>query len=218
MGTSRTARFRAFRAKAWFPAMTAGPLVAMAAFLAAAGPAAAQAIDAAGMKKLAEGGVLMAINADEQGSAALIDAVIDIPVSRHVLWTTMLDCERMKRAVGGLEGCRVIERDPQGSWDVREHIMSWSWLLPNVRSVFRSDFTGEEKISFRRVDGDLAILEGEWRLEPLNGGAATRLYYKTRVGASIPVPAFIIRDALDADVRETMLQLRDEAIRAAAGR
>lgn len=194
----------------------AAPL-ALAACLLGAGPTVAVAIDAAGEKKLAAGGVLVAINEDETGSAALIDAVIDVPVTRHILWTTMLDCERMKRVVGGLEGCRVIKRDPKGSWDVREHTISWGWLLPNIRSVFRSEFTGEERITFRRVEGDLDPLEGEWRLEPLKDGTATRLYYKNKMGTSLPLPGFMVRDALEADVPETMRQLRDEAVRAAAG-
>lgn len=183
--------------------------------LAAAGAAAAFTIDATVAKRLAAGEVLISVGPDETGSAALIDAVIDVPVPRRSLWTTMLDCDRMKRVVGGLESCKVLERDPQGRWDIREHVINWGWLLPNLRSVFRSEYTGDEKIAFRRIEGDLTVLDGYLRLDQLDGGKRTRLFYKNKIGTSLPLPGFMVRDSLEKDIPETLRQLRAEAIRAA---
>lgn len=184
--------------------------------LLAAGPGAAFTIDAASEKRLATGEVLISVGPDETGSAALIDAVIDVPVPPRSLWTTMLDCERMKRVVEGLESCKVLERDPKGRWDVREHVINWGWLVPNIRSVFRSEFTGVEKIAFRRLEGDLTALEGHWLLKSLDRGKKTRLFYKNKIAMSLPLPAFVVRNALEADIPKTLRQLRVEAIQASA--
>ena len=46
------------------------------------------------------------------------------------------------------------------------------------------------RIKFARIGGDLTYLDGEWRLQPLTGGGATRLVYDTRVGFHALVPSF----------------------------
>lgn len=179
-------------------------------------PAPARALSEAQIKKLEAGGVLVSVNPDKSG-AALIDAAIDIPVPRRALWTAMLDCERMKRVITGLKSCRVVERDPKGAWDVREHVIDFAWFLPNVRSVFRSELEEDTRIVFRRVSGDLTVLEGEWRLEPLAGGKATRLWYKNKVGMSLPVPKSMIRDSLLEDTPIMLRELRAEVARPGGG-
>lgn len=146
------------------------------------------------------------------GSAGVVAAAIDIPVSPAVLWSAMLDCGRAARIVSGLSSCRVLERDPKGQWDVREHVVRWSWLMPSTRSVFRSVYEPPQRIRFNRVAGDLKSLDGEWVLQELPGGEATRVHYMATVDPGIPVPRPLLRAAIESDVPRTLKALRDEAL------
>jgi ribosome-associated toxin RatA of RatAB toxin-antitoxin module len=136
-----------------------------------------------------------------------------VPAPPARVWAAMTDCTRALKFLRGLVGCRIIERDPAGAWDVREHVVSWISLLPNVRSVFRSEYVVNRSIAFRRVSGDIDVMEGVWQLEPLRNGAATRLRYTARVGKDTYVPASIIRSAIESDVPKTLRSLRDEVLR-----
>ena len=83
--------------------------------------------------------------------------------------------------------------------------------LPAVRSVFRSRYIPFETIAFQRVEGDLAMMEGEWRLVPLKAGKETRLFYRARITPGWPVPDGLVRAAIEADVPKTLTALRREA-------
>ncbi len=171
-----------------------------------------QALDAVALRQLKAGEVIIDVRPDPQGATGLIQAIIDIPAPPQRVWQVMVDCERSKRTIPSLKTCRVTERAADGSFDVREHVVQWIWPLPAVRSVFRSDYQPFQRIAFRKIEGDLELLEGEWRLEPLSGGAATRLSYRARVTPGWPVPGALVRSAIEADVPKTLAALRREAV------
>jgi hypothetical protein len=149
---------------------------------------------------------------DEDASAADVTASIDIAAPPPIVYAVMLDCSLALRIVSGLESCRVLERSADGAWDVREHIISINILLPRIRNVFRSDYDRDRRIRFRRVDGDLRASEGEWRLQPLAAGTATRVTYRSRVALSAPVPGLLVRAAIRYDVPSTLVALRRESM------
>ena len=124
----------------------------------------------------------------------------------------MVDCSRALRIVTGLESCRVIERSADGTWDVREHVISVNILLPRVRNVFRSEYEQNRLIRFRRVDGDLRVSDGEWRLQPLAGGTATRVTYRAHVALSVPVPGPLVRAAIRYDIPNMLAALRRQSL------
>ena len=168
-------------------------------------------LDAAARQKLKAGEILVEVIADPQGTEALINAVLDIAASPSQLWAVMLDCESSKRTIASLKSCRIVDKSPDESCDVREHVIQWIWPLPSVRSRFRSCYQPFQSIKFHRTEGDLAVLIGEWRLEPLNQGHATRLFYQSRISLGWPVPSSLVRAALNADIPKTLSALRREA-------
>lgn len=170
------------------------------------------ALDAGALRQLKAGDVVIDVRPDPQGATGLIQAVIDIPASPRRVWGAMLDCESSKRTIPSLKTCLVKEVAADGRFDVREHIVQWIWPLPAVRSVFRSEYQPFQRIAFRKIEGDLELLEGEWRLEPLSGGAATRLSYRARITPGWPVPDAMVRAAIEADVPKTLAGLRREAV------
>ena len=141
----------------------------------------------------------------------LIMGAIDIEAPPAAVWKVVVDCDLAPRMVASLKSCRVIERGPAGAWDVREQV-SKPGFLPSVRSVFRSDYEPERRVRYHRVDGDLRFLEGEWRLVPLRGGAATRALYENRAGMPYRLPGALMRMAARHDVAAALIALRRESL------
>lgn len=188
-----------------FQVSVTGMALAMAA---AAAPAHALDLDAAALAKLKAGETVTRFTADKSQSAAgLLEAVIDIQAPREAVWKVLTDCQRAITVFSGLKTCKVLKAEPGGKADVREHVISWSKLLPNVRSVFRSQYDAPKTIAFARTEGDLKELKGEWRLEQLPDGA-TRLHYAASIVVGIPVPAQLVRLALENDMPKSMKAIR----------
>ena len=80
--------------------------------------------------------------------------------------------------------------------------------------MFRSEYDEPREIRFKRVGGDLPVLEGTWTLLPLANGTRTRLVYMARLGITTVVPTAILRGLIRSEVTSTLEDLRAEAVRA----
>lgn len=170
-------------------------------------------IDAEAARQLRTGEVILAITPDESGEAdGHITAVIDIAAPPPKVYAVMVDCARAMKFVDQLTMCKVLETSADGSYDIREHHSRWLAIMPEMVSVFRSDYVPDREIRFSRVSGDLKFLQGSWLLQPMANGRATRLFYDARVGVDVPVPAFMIRASLESDVRRLLKALRLEVL------
>jgi len=149
------------------------------------------------------------VRPDADGSSGVIRAAIDVAAPEAVVWSVMTDCDLAPRMVANLKSCRILERDPQGRWDVREEITR-ATFTPSVRTVYREEFEPTHRMVFHRTGGDLKVLEGEWRLEP--HGDQVRVTYEARVAAPFSVPGWVARLAMRHDVPMALLALRREAL------
>ena len=181
------------------------------AVLLLAGPARADwALDAQGLARVAAGGVHADVRPDPRGATGLVHGAIDIAAPPDVVWGAITDCANAARVAPGVRGCRLVERDPAGRWDVREMIVGWNPVTAPFRTVFRSEFEARRVIRFRCVGGDVALCLGEWRLEALPGGR-TRVLYENRATSPIPAPAPIARAAMRHNLLRSLESLRREA-------
>lgn len=172
-----------------------------------AGPACALDLPPRAEDLLDRGRPWVEVKPDADGSSGQIHAAIDIAASKEAIWAKMLDCNAALRMVADLKSCRVVDRDPQGAWDVREQV-SRPAFLPSVRNVYRSDYDPPNRIRFRRTGGDMRVFEGEWRLDTRPNGV--RVSYQARASAPFTVPGWIARSALRHDVSAALLALRRE--------
>lgn len=143
-------------------------------------------------------------------------AAIDIPAPADAVFRTLRDCNRIVRFLKNVVSCKILKRDPAGTWELRETIVTISQMLPNFRAVARADYTIGRQIRFKQVEGSFDYLEGQWDLAPFRNGLATRAFYKVRAGTSVPVPEFMIQNLIQSDLPETLKRLRAEVIRGSA--
>lgn len=156
-------------------------------------------------------GAYVEVRPDPDGASGLIRAVEEIAAPPEIVWSLLTDCALAPRLAPGLKSCRILERDPAGRWDIREQI-SRPGLMPRFRSVVRSDFEAPRRLRFRRTDGDLKVLEGEWRLTPVRGGRATRVVYESRAASPYAVPGSLARLVIRRDVTLAMAALKRESL------
>jgi carbon monoxide dehydrogenase subunit G len=147
------------------------------------------------------------VDADTQGASGDIKAEVEIAAPPATVWKVLIDCGEVPHLMVGAKSCRVLQHDPGGRWDVREQVSKGA-LLPGIRTVLRSDYDAPHTVRFHRVDGDLKVLEGSWRLDPLDSGLRTRVSYDSRVAAPFGIPAFLARSVLRGDMPKTMNNLR----------
>lgn len=157
---------------------------------------------------LTKGGVWVASRPDPDKVSARVEAAIDIAATPEQVWRTMTDCKNAYRLITNLKSCRIVQGDMAKGWDVREHVTK-SGLIPSMRIVFRSDYTAYSGITFKLVEGDLKVEQGEWRLVPLRNGTATRVIYENRLALNLPVPQGLLADSLRKDTPKALTRLRD---------
>jgi carbon monoxide dehydrogenase subunit G len=157
------------------------------------------------------------VDTDQKAKAAHVSASIDIAAPPTVVWSVITDCARASNIIPNLESCRIIQHDPAGRWDIREHVIKWALLLPKLHTLVRTSYENGHRMLFKRVGGDMRISEGEWRIEPIGNAHATRLYYDALVAPSFPVPEFLVERTVHADL-PNLLQAIEHASEADAAK
>lgn len=180
-------------------------LIAIAVLVAT--PAAAEPMSPTARAALDAGRPYVDVRAS--GSSGTVRAGIDIPAPRDAIWRVMTDCALATKMSPSTKTCRVLERDPQGRWDVREQVSRRS-IVPPIRNVYRQDYDGPDRIRFRRTAGDLKVFEGEWRLVQI--GDQVRVTYEARVTAAFAVPGWAASMVLRHEIPLALEALRRESI------
>ena len=157
---------------------------------------------------LARGEAYAEVTPDPDGVSGKVSGVIDIEASPAKVWAVMTDCATAGKMITNLARCTILSGDIRRGSDVREHVTHRSLFLPAMRIVFRSVYEPFTRIRFDRVDGDLKVEQGEWRLQALKGGTATRVFYENRLAVDWPIPKALLRDGLRKDTPKVLVNLR----------
>ena len=188
--------------------------VAAAAFVCFfSAPASGETWDAADRAALRRGEAVVRLVEDDDGPGGRLQAAIDIAAAPSAVWPVMIDCAGAPNFVPRLESCSILETGADGGYDLREHKVQWIPLLPRLTLQFRSDYVVEREIRVHRTGGDLSRMEGVWRLEPIDGGRATRLHYDFSMATQTPLPRFIVRGAMVRDTPGVLEAVRAEVMR-----
>jgi hypothetical protein len=162
------------------------------------------------------GNPVVRVDTDEKVNAAHVRASIDIAAPPAAVWGVITDCARQPQIVPNLESCRIVKHDPAGRWDIREHIINWATLMPKLRTVVRTSYDGIHRMLFKRVDGDMRISEGEWRVEPTANARASRLYYTALVAPKMPVPQFMVEHTVNNELPNLLRAIERASVADAA--
>jgi ribosome-associated toxin RatA of RatAB toxin-antitoxin module len=138
-----------------------------------------------------------------------VRAAIRIKAPADRVYAAMTNCEVALQFVPHLRECVVVDRDPQGRFEVISHVSDVGWFMPTSRYTFRAEYDPPRSIDFRHVSGDFRENEGRWELTPVDAGRATLVTYRVRVIPSIPVPQWAVRGVLKRELPKLLRALRD---------
>jgi ribosome-associated toxin RatA of RatAB toxin-antitoxin module len=137
-------------------------------------------------------------------------AKVLISASPDTVWGVLTDYGNLSRFIPNMTSSKILSNS--GSSKVVEQIDSRQVFLFSVvsRTKLAIQETYQERIDFSLIDGDLAAMEGSWKMEPVSsvpGRAANQVLITYSVYAqpngSTPTDAFytIFKDALDGTLQ-----------------
>ncbi len=82
-------------------------------------------------------------------------------------------------------------------------------FLPPIKYTVESKYENNRRITFRSTEGDLKDFRGMWEVEPSDGGKESVVTYSMYVQPGVPVPQWIVRQAIKSELPHTLIGLRD---------
>ncbi|MDB6088353.1 MAG: cyclase/dehydrase [Gammaproteobacteria bacterium] len=174
--------------------------------------------DPAVQQQLATGEVAVGVPLQTDQSRMHLRAAVRINASPEVIWRVLTDCEHAATFIPGVKRCTRVGSAADGSWEVIEQEVKYSWLMPAITAVFRAEYQRPRRIVFRRISGDLKDEEGTWLLEeaPQDAAAsavahATIVEYELYVDPGFWVPRVLVRHSLRSELPAALAALRTRA-------
>ena len=156
------------------------------------------------LKALESGEVLLL----PPGKENMVLAAIRIDAPTALVWSTMMDQERIPKYVKQVRAIEVLEKGD--NWKIIEQKLKMHPLLPKLGYVFREEYGPGYQINFKRVRGAFRELTGSWKLIPDEGGEHVILIYSTYVELGWYVPKSWIRNGINKDVPKLLKAFRNE--------
>lgn len=85
-------------------------------------------------------------------------------------------------------------------------------LVPSISYVVESRYVRNQRIDFKRIDGIPKEFNGYWHIQPLNNGTKSRVTYCLYVNPGIPLPQWLVREALKVELPRTLRALRKRVL------
>ena len=150
--------------------------------------------DAADWERLRAGEVLVrAYDNGEAGGAAEVTALFH--AAPATIWQTLEDCEANFRFVVGLEVCEVEIISER--YAKTRQVVNKPGLVPRTEFRFESIREPHRWVVIHGLSGDLEILEGSWRFDPVEGDDAVLVRHEIRVKPRFPTPRWLVRRTRD---------------------
>ncbi|MCS6813756.1 MAG: SRPBCC family protein, partial [Cyanobacteria bacterium] len=138
-----------------------------------------------------------------------------VDVAPELVWTVLTDYDRFADFLPGVVSSKVLETKTDGK--IVEQVSQQQIFLFTIQSRIRYSTreTGQERIDFQLIDGDLASMEGFWLLEPVApypGAKPNQILvtHQVRAQPTDGTPRDAFNDIYRNVLADTMAALRDE--------
>ncbi|WP_216351165.1 SRPBCC family protein [Leptolyngbya sp. 'hensonii'] len=138
-----------------------------------------------------------------------------VNASPEVVWAVLTDYENSTQYLPNLVSSKVLETNQHGK--VVEQVSERQIFVVTIRSRIRfaTKETDKQRIDFRLVEGDLAKMQGYWKLEPVApypGAKPNQVLITTQVEAepAAGTPTDIFYDIYKSALKDTMNAIRQE--------
>lgn len=81
-------------------------------------------------------------------------------------------------------------------------------IFPHITYLVESTYKRNQRVDFKRAGGSLKEFTGYWLLETLDNGKKSRVTYSLYVDPGIPLPQWLVREAIKVELPKTLRALR----------
>jgi uncharacterized membrane protein len=136
---------------------------------------------------------------------------LEIDAPPQACFEVLVDYESFPRWQNAVESIDVLDRHADGRG--RDVQVAVDAKFRKVTYTLRYSYEHPGRIAWDYVEGDVAHVEGEYLLEPIDGGERTRATYRLGIDPGVPVPSLVIRRLNGAVMKRSVEDLRDEVKR-----
>ncbi len=125
------------------------------------------------------------------------------------VWRIITNYKNATNVFPRLKECELLKSN--GNVKLIRHSLNPSGMPTRFNYVIEVTENYGKEISWHRKSGDFKEVEGFWRLEPINGGKATRVTYASHVVGTFLQPEILIKRQCKTDMPATMIALKTTA-------
>lgn len=148
--------------------------------------------------------LLQTTHSDKPGGAAQVTALFH--TTADAVWDVIGDCKYEFIYIRGLKLCEVLK--PGLSHMLIRHRIRNSWYTPTLDFTFEVSRKPGHFGEARLVEGDLRVLQGQWRLVPMADGDYVIVTHQIRIQPKIPAPRWLVRRSLRKDLPDMLACIR----------
>jgi len=152
--------------------------------------------------------MLQTIHSDQPGGAARVTALFHS--TTDAVWKVIGDCKYEFIYIRGLKTCEVLK--PGRTHMLVRHRLRNSWYTPTLDFTFEAIRKPDDFGEAHLVEGDLRVLEGEWRLVSLGEEKGVIVIHEIRIQPRIPAPRWLVRRSLRNDLPDMLACIRGLAM------
>ncbi len=157
------------------------------------------------LQRLQDGAILLqTLHSDKPGGAARVTALFHS--SAEAVWNIIGYCEYEFIYIRGLSLCEVLE--PGLRKMLMRHRLRNSWYTPALEFVFEAYRRPGNVGDARLVEGDLKVLQAQWKLVPAADDSYVVVTHEVRIQPRIPAPRWLVRRSLRKDLPDMLACIR----------
>jgi len=159
-------------------------------------------------QRLRRGEILVqTIHSEKSGGAARVKAWFRSDAED--IWNIIGYCENEFVYVRGLELCEVLT--PGLQYIKKHQRVNNNWYTPTIDYVFEARRDSATHGTFRLVEGNLKVMEGQWDFQPFPGGDGLVVSHDIRIRSRFPAPRWLVRRVLKGDLPDMLACVRGMA-------
>jgi hypothetical protein len=163
-------------------------------------------LDIESEKRLKNGEVL--VEAVDGGKTKFVMARICIEQPPEDVWPILANPYEFENKI-----CPRMKTVELISEKADSNVIKCGWnvcmLIPKITYTVESKFEQQKQVQFRRIGGTFKDFRGSWMLRPLDGGKSTEVLYSMFIDPGIPLPKWLVREALKNELPQTLIGLRE---------